>query len=237
VDGASSAASASSRGPQQPPDLLPFSGGGVVPGPGGAGCPPIAQRVNDLAGRRAYTMMISAAFTGMRWGELTGLAKPSCRTTDGYVLIDPELGALHEVGGQMWLGPPKSDAAARRIDLPPFLINLLDEVMGSHGHEQVFASPTGRWLRRSNFDRRIWRPACDGDPSRDWPPVITGAVFHGLRHFHKTLLDEAGHPDVMVHERMGHQMPGIGGVYSHVTDAMRKCLITDLQRRWTELTK
>ena len=78
---------------------------------------------------------------------------------------------------------------------------------------------------------------CDGDPARGWPPVITGAVFHGLRHFHKTLLDEAGHPDVIVHERMGHQMPGIGGVYSHVTDAMRKRLITDLQRRWTTLIK
>jgi integrase len=197
----------------------------------------IAQRVNDLAGRRGYTIVISADFTGMRWGELTGLSRNNCHTTDGYILIDPDLGALHEVGGQMWLGPPKSDAAARRIDLPPFLIDLLDEVMGSHDHEQLFASPTGRWLRRSNFDRRVWRPACDGDPARDWPPVITGAVFHGLRHFHKTLLDEAGHPDVVVHERMGHQMPGIGGVYSHVTDAMRKRLITDLQRRWTELTK
>jgi hypothetical protein len=104
-----------------------------------------------------------------------------------------------------------SYAAARRIDLPPFLIDLLGEVMDSHGHEQVFASPTGRWLRRSNFDRRIWRPVCDGDPARGWSPLITGAVFHGLRHFHRTLLDETDHPDVLVHERMGHQMPGIGG--------------------------
>ena len=32
-------------------------------------------------------------------------------------------------------------------------------------------------------------------------------------------------------------MPGIGGVYSHVTDAMREQLITDLQHRWAELTK
>jgi integrase len=58
-----------------------------------------------------------------------------------------------------------------------------------------------------------------------------------LRHLHKTMLDEAGHPDVIVHERMGHQMPGIGGLYSHVTDAMRERLTADLQRRWTELTK
>jgi hypothetical protein len=32
-------------------------------------------------------------------------------------------------------------------------------------------------------------------------------------------------------------MPGIGGLYSHVTDPMRKQLTADLQRRWTELTK
>ena len=172
----------------------------------------------------------------MRHRELTGLAKANCHTADGYLFIDPDIGALHEIGGQMWLGPPKSDAAARRIDLPPFLVALLDEVIDGHDHEQVFVSPTGRWLRRSNFDRRIWRPACDGDPTRDWSPVITGAVFHGLRHLHKTMLDEAGHPDVIVHERMGHQMPGIGGLYSHVTDAMRKRLTAELQRRWTELT-
>lgn len=197
----------------------------------------LAERVGELSGRRAYVMVITDAFTGMRWGEITGLARPNCRTADGYLLIDPNGGALHEIGGDLWLGPPKSDAAARRIDLPPFLLELLEEVMGSHDHQQVFASPTGRWLRRSNFDRRVWRPACDGMPDRDWPPIITGAVFHGLRHFHKTLLDEIGPPDVLVHERMGHQMPGIGGVYSHVTDAMRKRLIADLQRRWTKLTK
>jgi integrase len=109
-------------------------------------------------------------------------------------------------------------------------------VIESHEHDQVFISQTGRWLRRSNFDRRIWRPACDGDPTRGWPPIITGAVFHGLRHFHKTLLDETRLPDVLVHERMGHQMPGIGGVYSHVTDTMRKRLLNELQRRWTQLT-
>jgi hypothetical protein len=114
---------------------------------------------------------------------------------------------------------------------------LLEEIIASHTHDQVFASPTGRWLRRSNFTRRICRPACDGDPERDWPPILPGAVFHGLRHFHKTLLDETGLPDVIVHERMGHHMPGIGGVYSHVTDTMRQQLIDELQTRWSTLTR
>ncbi len=65
---------------------------------------------------------------------------------------------------------------------------------------------------------------------------MPGAVFHGLRHFHKTLLDETGSPDMLVHERMGHQMPGIAGVYSHVTPTVRTQLTHELQMRWTRLT-
>jgi integrase len=196
----------------------------------------IAQRAGQLGGRVAYAMVIHAAFTGMRWGEITGLDRTNCHTHDRKLLIDPDTGSLHEVAGRLWLGPPKSDAAARRVDLPPFLAMLLEEIIDSHTHDQVFASPTGRWLRRSNFARRIWRPACDGDPERNRPPILPGAVFHGLRHFHKTLLDETGLPDVIVYERMGHHMPGVGGVYSHVTDTMRRQLIDELQACWVTLT-
>lgn len=154
-------------------------------------------------------MVIHAAFTGMRWGEIIGLDRAHCRTGSGYLLVDPDVGALHEVAGRLWLGPPKSEATARRIDLPPFLAELLEEVIDAHLHTQVFAGRRGRWLRRSNVTRRIWRPACDGDPERGWSPILPGAVFHGLRHFHKTLLDETGLPEVIVCERMGHRMPGI----------------------------
>jgi len=51
--------------------------------------------------------------------------------------------------------------------------------------------------------------------------------------------DPAAKPQVTVQNRViaRDKMPGIGGLYSHVTDAMRKRLTTDLQRRWTTLTK
>jgi hypothetical protein len=160
-----------------------------------------------------------------------------CRTADGYLLIAPDVGALHEVGGRMWLGPPKSKAAARRIDLPPFLIELLEEVIDGHGHDQVFCGPTGAWQRRSNVNRRLWRPCCDGDPDRGRPPILAGGVFHGLQHFHKPALDEADPPPVLLHERMRHRMPGIQGVYSHVTDTMRQRLTAKLQRQWTTVTR
>jgi hypothetical protein len=151
---------------------------------------------------------------------------------DRRLLIDPDAGSLHEIAGKLWLGPPKSEAAARRIDLPPFLATLLEEILDSHTHDQVFTSPTGRWLRRLNFARRIWRPACDGHHEHRWSPILPGAVFHGLRHLRKTLLDETGLPDVIMHERMGHHMPGIGVIYSHVTDTMRRQLIDELETQW-----
>jgi integrase len=195
----------------------------------------IADRAATLGGRSAQVMVITAAFTGMRWGEITGLAKDNCHLDDSHLSIDPDIGSLHEVGGRMWLGPPKTDTAARQIDLPPFLRTLLGEVIDSHNHAQVFLSADETWHRRSNLARRIWRPACDGDPDRGWPPILPGTVFHGLRHHHKTALDELGIPDAIKYERMGHRMPGIAGVYSHVTEPMRENIRDRLQQHWTTL--
>ncbi|GAA0986469.1 hypothetical protein GCM10009555_064000 [Acrocarpospora macrocephala] len=168
----------------------------------------------------------------MRWGELAGLARPYCRTSENMIWIHAEVGALHEVKGELWLGPPKSQAAVRRIDLPPFLAALLEEAMDAHTHELVFSGLEGGWLRRSNFARRIWRPACD-----DGPKILPGAVFHGLRHLYKSVLMEAGIPHVLQFERLGHELGGMDGVYGHVTEAMRTRLMDELQRRWRKRGK
>ncbi|MUN39435.1 tyrosine-type recombinase/integrase [Actinomadura litoris] len=127
----------------------------------------ITERIRRTGGRNAQVMAITAAWTGLRWGELAGLDRVNCHTGEGYLLIGPDVGSLHEVAGKLWLGPPKSEAAVRRIDLPPFLVQLLEEVIVGHDHDQLFIGRAGEWLRRSNFARRIWRPACDGEPSPD----------------------------------------------------------------------
>lgn len=73
-----------------------------------------------------------------------------------------DAGSLHESGSRMWLGPPKSAASIRVIALPPFLIALLREHLNNTDGIPVFTGPKGGWLRRSNVDRRILRPAADG---------------------------------------------------------------------------
>jgi len=62
--------------------------------------------------------------------------------------------------------------------------------------------------------------------------VLTGLTPHGLRHGHQTWMDEARIADVLKSERMGHEVPGMHGVYGHVSSAMREELKTALQERW-----
>jgi hypothetical protein len=45
-------------------------------------------------------------------------------------------------------------------------------------------------------------------------------------------MDEDGIPDVLKTERMGHEMPGMHGVYGHVSPGMRATLKSALQARW-----
>jgi integrase len=82
----------------------------------------IASRIHRRADQ---ILVITAAYTGMRWGELTGLARANTYLGEGFLRVHPEVGALHEVQGRFYLGPPKTVSSARDIHLPPFLIGLL----------------------------------------------------------------------------------------------------------------
>lgn len=77
------------------------------------------------------------------------------------------------------------------------------------------------------------QPAED-PPLASWLPLVKGLTPHGLRHGHRTWMDEDGIPEVLKSDRMGHRVPGIRGVYSHVSGQMRTELIDALQRRWEQ---
>jgi hypothetical protein len=69
-------------------------------------------------------------------------------------------------------------------------------------------------------------------PVASWLPLRTGLTAHGLRHGHQTWLDEIGVRYVLQSERMGHEVPGMRGVYSHITPRMRAELTAGLQELW-----
>jgi integrase len=57
-------------------------------------------------------LIITATYTGMRWGELAGLQWDHTNLHDGEIVVHPLVGALHEIRGRLELGPPKHRPAS-----------------------------------------------------------------------------------------------------------------------------
>lgn len=199
----------------------------------------IAVQAALLVGPWAAVLMITAAWTGARWGELTGLQRCNLHLDAGILVVDPDIGALHEVDGNLTLGPPKTEESARTILLPPFLRDLLRAHLNTHDHPHVFVTAERQLLRRSNFARRAMRPAADGNLHRARPrvrvqPIVPRLTFHGFRHSHKTWMIADGIPEVAQAQRLGHKLPDkIEHIYSHVAPEVEARLLDALQHRWT----
>ncbi|WP_239314090.1 tyrosine-type recombinase/integrase [Plantactinospora mayteni] len=102
-------------------------------------------------------------------------------------------------------------------------------------NDETSAGPSrndGGLHRRSSFHSRHWRPATDGDPANGIPQILRGLHFHDLRHSHKTWLIEDGAPEVAQAKRLGHRLPGVRGIYSHVSAVVEQLLVDGLQARW-----
>jgi integrase len=197
----------------------------------------ITDEVDALAGRMEPDdglLTITAAYTGMRWGELAGLQWIRTHLDDTpRIEVDPGFGALHEVRGhKLELGPPKTPASARKVHLPPFLVEELKAHRERNPDAQfVFPGARGALRRRSNFRQRAWLPALAGNESLGWAPLNQEMHFHDLRHTHETWLVEEGVPRILRLERLGHKRKDVDDDYSHVTDVMIARMLTALQRR------
>jgi integrase len=100
-----------------------------------------ATQVPHIAARARFmdrVLIVMAAYTGMRWDELAGLQWSGLDLEASLLTIDGKDGALHEVGGTLSLGPPKTKPSAHVVHLPPFSVNLLSELRVLH--------PTARFM-------------------------------------------------------------------------------------------
>ena len=262
----------------------------------------VAERAALLSGREDdFTMVVTIAYTGLRWGEVIGLEREHVQRDELHVEWQ-----LREIRSAFHRLPPKDDSyrspswePCLPVDLPPFLAGLLAgqsqaqprqrcACAGQHGGSghYVFLGPDGGHIRRSNYARRIFRPACDGRyhpgtgklarlviadasawpgvPVATWPsarpgpggftpprgrgvqpipegippacwlPVKFGLTPHGLRHSHKTWMAEDGVPEILAEQRLGHEVPGMRGLYAHASDRMRDDLKHALEARWED---
>jgi integrase len=174
----------------------------------------IAQ-LSELAGAvppRYRALVILAAWAGLRYGELAGLQRADLDVADGTVRVERQLTELGD--GSTVLGPPKTEASHRTVAIPPHvlgdLVTHLATFVGVAPTSPVFTTPEGAALRRSNFNRRVWQPACREVGLVDFR-------FHDLRHTHNTLAAMTGASTRELMARMGHSSPRAALIYQHAT--------------------
>lgn len=210
----------------------------------------IARNALEMRGLNEYAIVLTSAYTGLRIGELAGVHR------DQLELKDTGRGArLHSVqqgqyvNGEFTQINNKYDSG-RGLILPPFLAELLQELIDSRPSEWVFTAPKGgRFIRGGDWYKETWHPIVHGRAPRGVVrgakarvgirPVlgVEGLTPHGLRHSHKVWLDEGNHPRVAVEARMGHVLQGVEGTYSHVTLPMELAIAEYLQKLWEDSLK
>jgi integrase len=174
---------------------------------------------------RFRALVLAAAFTGLRWGELIALRRCDVDLTGGVLhvrrrLAQPRRGGLQE-------GPPKSAAGVRSLALPEILLDELrqhiDKYSGSGPEGLVFRGPKDAALRRSNFGR-----------STKWKALVAavglpvGFHFHDLRHTGNQLTAASGATTRELMHRMGHGSMRAALIYQHATSARDRSIAAAL---------
>jgi hypothetical protein len=154
---------------------------------------------------------------------------------------------LYAVEKQPTLAGPKYESY-RSLVVAPFLHEMHTALLASHDKPFVFVSHMGKPLLSTHFARDYWHPIRDGAPERKprkgyerfvrpkLPAVeeMAGQDIYRLRHWHRELLDEPGADIARVAKeaRLGHELPGVEGVYTNVTVAMEERIVEYLQEVW-----
>jgi integrase len=159
---------------------------------------------------RFRALVLVAAYAGLRWGELVGLRVKRVDLLHGRVTVAEQ---ATEIDGHFTWGPPKTDAGRRTVTLPAVAAAALAEHLATYSQPGpdglVFTSTEGGLLRRSNFNRRVWRPATRA-------AGVAGLRFHDLRHTSATLSIAAGASTRELMARMGHSSSAAALRYQHV---------------------
>ena len=153
----------------------------------------------ETVGRRWRALVLTAAYTGLRWGELMGLRRSRVDLLRGTIAVVEQ---LTEVDGALSFAALKTDASRRTIALPQFVLEELIHHINTYAEAGpnglVFPAPEGGPMRRSNFTRRVWIPART-------ELGFDGVRFHDLRHTAAAVAIASGAANPLVlSRRLGH---------------------------------
>lgn len=177
--------------------------------------------IHEAVPRWYKPMVLLAAATGLRSGELRGLTvdriwpmvhvRGDVLPEEVTLRIDRQLTDVR--GGKPVWGPPKTEAADRLVLVGRSSVRSLVEHLESNGIGRdglLFTGRTGSPISRSAAGE-VWRNATQGMGLGD------RSGWHELRHFHASLLIADGRSVRAVADRLGHKDPvETLRVYSHL---------------------
>jgi integrase len=158
---------------------------------------------------RWRALVLLAATTSLRWGELMALTRGHVDLEGGTVRV---VKAVSEVKGRIVIGPPKSAASRRTVVVPESVAAVLRSHVTSFAETgprgRVFVGAKGATVRRTNF-QTMWRRGIEaaGLPER--------FRFHDLRHTGNTWAAGTGANLRELMERMGHSTTRAALIYLH----------------------
>lgn len=214
-----------------------------------------AEQVRTLAEAmpQHYRVLVyTAAYTGLRAGELAGLRRKDVDLLRGVVQVRQ---ALKQLDPPVF-GTTKT-GKARTVTLPRFLRVMLTEHLaltpakggpgGAGADALIFTSPEGGVHRHGLFMRRVWYPTIKGDqrikdPKKRRPPALPkqlhGLRFHDLRHTCASLLIAQGAHPKIIQERLGHaSITTTMNRYGHLFDGLDATLIDGLDAAHEDAAK
>ena len=180
-------------------------------------------RLAHAIGDHWRAMILMAAFTGLRAGELEALRVRNLDLVGGRVTVSESAG---EVSGERIVGEPKN-YQRRTVPLPSALVDELMAHMKRRGPlrrtDLVFVSPEGEPIRHTNFIRRQFKPAVIAAGLEE------GVRFHDLRHTYAALLIAEGAHALAVKNRLGHStitvtLDRYGHLFPHVEEHLTDAL-------------
>ncbi|MGW0180034.1 tyrosine-type recombinase/integrase [Nocardia sp. NPDC003345] len=109
---------------------------------------------------RYRVLVATAAFAGLRWGEVAGLCTDAVDLDQGLIRV---MRTVTEVAGHVEFKPfPKSRAGRRTVPIPGWLAEELRAYLREYQQGPqglIFTNEAGGPLRRTLFRSRVWRPA------------------------------------------------------------------------------
>jgi integrase len=172
-------------------------------------------------------LIVVAALSGLRWGELAALRRQDVDLDAGTVRVPRKLAALRH---RMEFGPPKSDAGNRVVALPKAAI----EALKPHLNARVAAGPDaliftgldGGVLRTGNFGRAVrWSETVQA------VGLPAGFHFHDLRHTGNTLAAASGASTRELMHRLGQSSMRAALIYQHATSERDREIAAGMDRR------